>query len=170
MDSSIPLRSITLLLGWPSKRLLPTNSLSIASAETLSDPTTFFEALSYGANQGNPAFRDAIAEWLSSFYTLAVGPTTPQRICITGGASQSLACILQVFTDARYTKLIWMVAPTYFLACKAFEDNGFAGRVRSVPDNEGGVDIEVFRRLLDEVDPEQRTSQDGIAVCFHFSA
>ena len=34
-----------------------------------------------------------------------------------------------------------MVSPTYYLACPIFEDSGFRGRLRSVPEDEEGVDI-----------------------------
>ena len=71
-----------------------------------------------------------------------------ERICITGGASQNLACILQVFSDPLFTRNVWMVSPTYFLACRIFEDSGFHGRLRSVPEDEKGVDIEYLRKAL----------------------
>jgi DNA-binding transcriptional MocR family regulator len=34
-----------------------------------------------------------------------------------------------------------MVSPTYFLACRIFDDSGFAGRLRAVPEDEEGIDI-----------------------------
>lgn len=41
-----------------------------------------------------------------------------------------------------------MVSPTYFLACRIFEDSGFKGRLRSVPEDEEGIDIEFLRREI----------------------
>lgn len=41
-----------------------------------------------------------------------------------------------------------MVSPTYFLACRIFEDSGFHGRLRSVPEDEEGVDVEYLRKAL----------------------
>ena len=42
-----------------------------------------------------------------------------------------------------------MVEPTYFLACPIFEDNGFQGKLKGVPeDKEEGLDIEFLRREL----------------------
>ncbi len=35
-----------------------------------------------------------------------------------------------------------MVAPCYFLACRIFEDAGFAGRLRAVMEDKEGIDIE----------------------------
>ena len=70
-----------------------------------------------------------------------------ERICITGGASQNLACMLQVFTDPLYTR-VWMVAPCYFLACRIFDDSGL--RMRAVGEGEEGVDLQALKEGLEE--------------------
>jgi DNA-binding transcriptional MocR family regulator len=72
------------------------------------------------------------------------------EIAITGGASQGLACILQSFTDPEYTRAVWVVAPCYFMACPIFEDSGFRGRLRAVPEDEGGIDLGALERGLRE--------------------
>ncbi|KAK5204722.1 Valine--pyruvate aminotransferase [Exophiala xenobiotica] len=41
-----------------------------------------------------------------------------------------------------------MVTPTYFLATRIFEDNGFAGRLKGVPEDEEGLDIDRLREIL----------------------
>lgn len=43
-----------------------------------------------------------------------------------------------------------MIEPTYFLACPIFEDGGFRGRLRGIPEGKGDdcVDLEF---LLDEL-------------------
>ena len=43
-----------------------------------------------------------------------------------------------------------MVEPTYFLACTIFQDAGFAGRLRGVPENENGIDISFLAKSLEE--------------------
>ncbi|KAI8946028.1 pyridoxal phosphate-dependent transferase [Xylaria longipes] len=81
------------------------------------------------------------------------------RITITGGASQSLACLLQSFTDPARTLAVWVVAPCYFLACPIFADAGFAGRMRAVPEDEEGVDTAILERemrALEEATQQQR--------------
>ncbi|KAK9367109.1 pyridoxal phosphate-dependent transferase [Lipomyces kononenkoae] len=137
---------IDLFTGWPSPKLLPASRLLEASQRVLSDPDVAASALQYGPDPGCAALREAIAEWINDFYSAPW--TMPSRICISGGASQSLACILQVYTDPTYTKNIFMIAPTYHLACKVFEDNGFAGRLKAVPEDEQGIDIDYLENFL----------------------
>ena len=82
------------------------------------------------------------------------GNITADEITITGGASQALATVLQGFTDPGYTRAVWVVAPCYFMACPIFEDSGFRGRLRAVPEDEAGVDVGVLERRLKECEAE----------------
>jgi DNA-binding transcriptional MocR family regulator len=145
MSTIPPKPSINLLRGWPSPSLLPATQLQRASQIALSDPSISTPALLYGPHDGYLPLRQGISKWLSSFYS---SPDDPSRICITGGASQNLACALQVFTDPGITKAVWMVAPCYFLACRIFEDAGFAGRLRAVREDGEGVDVEYLEREM----------------------
>jgi DNA-binding transcriptional MocR family regulator len=87
--------------------------------------------LSYGPDEGFQPFRENIQRWTGRFFGSGGAEKAVQdehekvgdRICVTGGASQNLACVLQVYSDPVYTK-VWMVAPCYFLACRIFEDSG----------------------------------------------
>lgn len=138
---------IDLLKGWPNPALLPAAQIKTASTIVLSDPEISTPALLYGPDWGYEPLRENIASWLSEFYQPSHKITT-DRICITGGASQNLACILQVFSDPVFTRNVWMSSPTYFLAARIFEDSGFAGRLRSVPEDEEGMSVEYLRREL----------------------
>ena len=138
---------IDLLKGWPNPALLPAAQIKNASTIALSNPAVSTPALLYGPDIGYEPLREHIAEWLTQFYR----PPTPipaGRICITGGASQNIACILQVFSDPIYTRNVWMVSPTYFLAMRIFEDSGFHGRLRSVPEDEQGINIRYLRKAM----------------------
>ena len=139
---------VDLFRGWPSPSLLPVSELSDASTAALAKPSVYEIGLQYGPDEGYEPLRRHIAEWLSDFYKPAA-PVSPRRICISGGASQDLACILQVFTDPMYTRNVWMVAPTYYLACRIMDDSGFAGRLRGIPEDEGGIDLRVLRQELE---------------------
>ncbi|KAM0323530.1 hypothetical protein ACHAQA_008811 [Verticillium albo-atrum] len=142
---------INLLRGWPSASLLPAAALTAAAARALSDPAISVPALQYAPDPGFQPLREDLAAWLARFYGVA---PDPDRICITGGASQSLANILTSFTDTGVTRAIWMVAPCYFLACPIFEDAGFGGRLKAAPEDEDGVDLAVLEKKLKELDEE----------------
>ena len=140
---------IDLLKGWPNPALLPAAQIKTASSAALSNVEVFTPGLLYGPDPGYEPLRANVARWLTQFYQPSE-PVSTERICITGGASQNLACILQVFSDPLYTRNVWMVSPTYFLACRIFEDSGFHGRLRSVPEDEEGLDVAYLRRELKE--------------------
>ena len=147
-----PKRPINLLKGWPNPALLPAAQIKAASASALSDPDISTPGLLYGIDPGYQPLREGIAAWLSRFYEKHLQTSiSPERICITGGASQNLACVLQVFSDPVYTKYIWMVSPTYFMVCPIFEDNAFAGRLRSVPEDDEGIDVHFLRQRLSDI-------------------
>ncbi|KAL1953496.1 hypothetical protein VTO42DRAFT_2749 [Malbranchea cinnamomea] len=145
---------INLFRGWPSPSLHPTSALSTASTHVLSNPSLSAPALGYGPDEGDPGLRHEIASWLTSFYDPVAGPVSADRICITGGASQNLACMLQVFTDPAVTRRVWMVRPTYYLACRIFDDAGFAGRLRGVPEDDEGLDVDVLEEGLKAAEEE----------------
>lgn len=88
-----------------------------------------------------------------------------ERICITGGASQNLACVLQVYSDPVRTK-VWMVAPCYFLACRIFEDAGL--RLGAVPEKGEGIDLKWLERELrgDGKGEERKVCYFLIVRCF----
>ena len=146
---------IDLMRGWPNPGLLPPSHLKEASAVALTDPHIWTPGLAYGPDDGYLPLREELAKWLTSFYeprdAIGIG-----RICVTGGASQNLACLLQTFTDAIYTRNVWMVAPTYFLACRIFDDAGFAGRIKGVPEDEQGVDIDFLSQQLQKSEARAR--------------
>lgn len=139
---------IDLLTGWPNPNLLPPRQLDEASHQILSDPTKT-DVMFYAPDEGYQPLREEIAKWLNEFYRPKTRISSA-RICISGGASQNLACILQTFTDPIYTRNVWMVAPTYYLACRIFADSGFDARMRAVPEDEEGVDLDYLERGLQE--------------------
>ena len=160
-----PQALINLLKGWPNASLLPVQKIQLAAQSALCDPSTAETALSYAPDPGYQPLREQIALWLTRFYA-AQTPISPERICISGGASQNLACILQVFSDPVYTRNVWMVSPTYFLACRIFEDNGFYGKLRSIPEDAEGIDIGFLERSLEESDRAAKLENGGKPVRF----
>ncbi|KAG9808471.1 PLP-dependent transferase, partial [Aureobasidium melanogenum] len=151
--------SINLIKGWPSTSLLPTHHLSRAAHRALADTSVAFPGLLYGPDEGYAPLRETLGTWLTSFYH-PEQPITKERITITGGASQNLACLLQVFTDPAYTRDILFAAPAYMLAFRVFEDNGFSGKMKAVPEDDDGMDMAALRRALEESEkhsPENKT-------------
>lgn len=149
---------INLLRGWPSPHLLPAESLRAAANKVLSNPDIFVPGLQYGPDAGYEPLREELSTFLSGYYNTGTAPDH-ERICITGGASQSLACILQSYTEPVYTKAVWAIAPCYYLACPIFEDSGFKGRLRAVPEDNEGIDLENLERGLkqfeEKLDPKE---------------
>ncbi|KAL1641802.1 Valine--pyruvate aminotransferase [Diplodia intermedia] len=149
---------INLLRGWPNTSLLPTAVIKQAVDSVLTRPDVAIPGLLYGPDPGDPNARTAIAAWLTDFYRPSE-PVTDERITITGGASQNLGCILQTFTDPIFTRNVWISSPAYFLAFRIFEDSGFAGRLRSVPEDDGGIDVDFLRREITK--SEEKARADG---------
>ncbi|KAK9375631.1 pyridoxal phosphate-dependent transferase [Lipomyces chichibuensis] len=150
---SLAVGRINLVRGWPAPDLLPVHQLSDADQRVLSDPSIYEPALHYGDDPGYRPLREALPDWLSTHYNVT---RDPDRICISGGASQNIACILQSFTDPAYTRAIWMVAPCYYLACTIFRDAGFEGRIRGFPEDEEGIDLVELEEGIKTVDEQQQ--------------
>ncbi|KAJ5091392.1 hypothetical protein NUU61_006262 [Penicillium alfredii] len=149
---------IDLLCGWPNPALLPAPELCRSASTVLSTPAIAYPGLLYGPDEGYGPLRAHIAQWLSTFYQ-PQDPISSERICITGGASQNLACVLQVFTDPIYTRNVWMVAPTYHLAARIMDDAGFAGKLRGVPEDQEGVDVAFLEKGLRAA--EDKAQEEG---------
>lgn len=147
MANMANMEPIDLLTGWPNPALLPAAELLRSATTVLSTPSIARPALQYAPDEGYGPLRKNIAQWLGSFYQTRE-PISPLRICITGGASQNLARILAVFTDPVYTRNVWMVEPTYHLAARIIDDAGFAGRIRGVPEDEEGIDLDFLEGAL----------------------
>ena len=172
-DATPTKHQINLLRGCPNPSLLPISQIQTAANEALSNASVSTPGLLYGPDPGYQPLRQSIASWSSDFYfsTLStIQPTSQpptaleadaERICITGGASQNLACVLQVFTDPVYTR-VWMVAPCYFLACRIFEDAGL--RTRAVGEGDEGVDLVGLEKGLIE---EERNIVGKVSLRFH---
>lgn len=142
---------INLQLGWPSPSLFPAPQLLNGAGSVLESSKKTATALIYGPDLGYGPLREEIAKWLSTTYRSSEAISS-DRICISNGASANLENILAKFTEPGYTRSIWMIEPSYFLACPIFTDAGFEGRLRGVPEDEEGLDVEFLRKALQEVE------------------
>ncbi|KAF2124813.1 PLP-dependent transferase [Dothidotthia symphoricarpi CBS 119687] len=143
---------------WPNTALLPTQLLEKATHNVLKNKTIAFPAMCYGPDDGDPRLLRNVASWLTKFYQPA-DPISENRLCITGGASQNLACLLQVFSDPIYTRHVFLVSPAYMLCFRIFEDAGFHTRLRAVPEDDEGIDIDFLERQLEK--SEEKAKADG---------
>lgn len=143
--------AINLIRGWPSTSLLPTTSISKAAQAALADTSIAYPGLLYGPDEGYAPLRESLAKWLTEFYQ-PVAAIQKDRLAITGGASQNMGSMLQVFTDPGVTNSVQIVAPAYMLAFRIFQDNGLANKLRAVPEDEKGVNVEILRRQLQQAD------------------
>ncbi|KAH8172807.1 aminotransferase class I and II domain-containing protein [Sarocladium implicatum] len=152
-------KHINLQLGWPTPSLFPSQALADCAQHVLLDESIAAKALIYGPDPGDQALREATASWLGRVYQLQ-GDALPtsDRIFITNGASAGVNYLLTRFADPSYTRMIWMVEPTYFLACPIFEQAGYKGRLRGVPEDEHGIDLAYLKDALTRVDKESNTS------------
>ena len=147
-----PLHPINFLWGKPAPSLLPIAQLGQASHQLLlKNGAAAVENLEYGDALGCLSLRKQIADLLNLFYQSSQVEST--NICITAGASFALPTILNVLTDSAITKCIWVVSPCFYLACRMFEDVGFAGKIKALPErDDGSVDVEALDQAMSEVD------------------
>jgi DNA-binding transcriptional MocR family regulator len=151
-----PQSPINLQGGWPTPRLHPVKALQAAAGEVFNS-ADIEQQLRYGPGLGTDTLRANVAAWLNDTYTQSNNTTktrqvTADRVAVTNGASNGLATVLQKFTDPAYTVAVWMVEPTYFLACPIFRDAGLAARIRGVPEGPDGVDLEALREAMEGID------------------
>ncbi|ELQ41733.1 aminotransferase [Pyricularia oryzae Y34] len=151
LDPANAKRQINLIRGWPAPHTLPAEHLRTAADRMLTEPDVFVPGLQYAPDPGFQPLREELARFMAPYYYHSRGRTPdPARICITGGASQNLGCVLSSFTDPGFTKAVWVVAPCYHLSNPIFEDAGFRGRLRAVPEDDEGIDLEWLERGLKE--------------------
>lgn len=142
---------INFIWGKPAPSLLPVADLSQAIQDVLTDPATATDALEYGDPAGPIALRHQVARSLTAFYRT---PNAADEICITAGSSQGLVTVLQVLADPVRTKRVWLVVPCFHLACRVFEDAGFTGKLRAVPETEDGINLEYLERAMLQLEME----------------
>ncbi|EEA21315.1 conserved hypothetical protein [Talaromyces marneffei ATCC 18224] len=156
IEATVPQPHINLQRGWPSPHLLPAKALLAGADGVLSNTARATDVMLYGPNIGDPALRKDIAEWLSRLYCLRSPQAQIQKLRSRSQLPRS--ALLSGFTDPVYARRIWMVEPTYFLACTIFEDAGFQGRLTGVPEGDDGVDVEFLRARINDVDEEAAKS------------
>lgn len=135
----IPEGVIHLGVGHPSDSLLPLTTIRSAADKFLNrDSATY---LAYGAEQGDPGFRNMLARFLSRQYRQ---DANPDQIFVTAGASLGLDLICTIFTQPGDT--IFVEEPTYFLALRIFADHRL--NVVGIPVGDDGLIVSALEEQL----------------------
>lgn len=135
---------IDLGIGQPGFDLLPQSELRLAAAQRLAQEDVTL--LSYGFEQGDGYFRQALAGFLSEEYGCDVAS---DELFVTAGASQALDLICTLLTQPGDT--IFVEEPSYFLALRIFADHGL--NVVGLPTDEHGLVVEALEEQLTTLRP-----------------
>lgn len=122
-DNSISKAYITLVRGSPNPSLLPIDLIRRAANAVLSDPSVAHDGLLYGPDAGYEPCREAIAKWLTTVHQPS-RPIGTERILVSGGASQNLGNVMNVYSDSEYTRAVWIVVPAYMLVFRMPSHSG----------------------------------------------
>ena len=125
--------------GQPSLSLLPLAAWRTATDHCLAQGDA--ELLQYGADEGNAAFRNSLAQFLSRRYAM---PVTAAELVVSAGVSQALDLVCTRFTRPGDT--IFVEEPTYFLALEIFRDHGL--QVVGIPIDGDGIRIDALQDAL----------------------
>jgi len=126
-------------VGQPSADLLPVNLLRAGSERYFASAQAL--ELNYGNKQGDPHFREALADFITSISGHA---TTPESLFLSAGNSQALDFVCQRFTQPGDT--VFVEEPSYFLAFRVFHDHAL--NIVGLPMDEHGMDIDRLEKAL----------------------
>jgi DNA-binding transcriptional MocR family regulator len=117
--------------GLPAADLMPAFPLDAVAAPSL---------YQYGATEGEPAFRSAVAQWIRQTGL----PVAENQVLPLAGSQQGLDLAAKLLVD-RGTPML-TEAPTYLAALQVFEFFGAA--IATIPLNDDGPDLEQMERRL----------------------
>lgn len=96
----------------------------------------------YGASEGEPAFREAVAEWIGH----AGLSIAPAQVLALAGSQQGLDLCAKLLIDPGSTLLV--EAPTYLAALQVFQL--FGARIRPLPMDTEGIALDALEAALRE--------------------
>ena len=127
-------------IGQPGFDLLPHDIMANAAATRFAEGDN--DLLNYGYEQGDGRFREALADFLTTYYA---APVSAQQLMITAGASQALDLICTQFTRPGDT--VFVEEPSYFLALRILKEDHKLNVV-SLPIDENGLRIDALEAAL----------------------
>lgn len=141
----VPEDFIDLGVGQPGRSLLPMEIIRQAADHRLAQDARGY--LQYGAEPGDGYFREALAAFLTDSHGL---DARPDRLFVSGGASQALDLICTLFTEPG--AVVCVEEPSFFLALRIFADHRL--RVVSLPTDDHGLILDGLDERLAALRPD----------------
>lgn len=126
--------------GWPGPATFPVTEIAEIAADVLREHGP--EALQYGATEGLPPLREAMAEWLRAAHGLGCDA---EDVLVTHGSQQGMDLAFRTLVDPGDVVLVGL--PTYFGSTGALAMLG--GLAEGVPVDEEGLDVEAARARVE---------------------
>lgn len=130
--------------GYPSAALFDAEGIGAASAQVLRDRPA--ECLQYGATEGAPALRKALAALMSA----RGAAVAPDELLVTSGSQQGFDFLVRALVEPG--SLVLVEEPTYSATLQALRLAG--ADVRGVPSDSDGMDVDALADML--ADPSVR--------------
>lgn len=131
---------VHLSYGFPNSKLFPLVELAEASQKATFEQG--HRALHYSGGQGTIKIR----EWIANRGRIRGINSKPENVLITVGAGQAIDIASRVLINPGDE--VWVEAPSFFSALRAFELSG--ATIRAFPIDENGLQVNLLQSALEE--------------------
>lgn len=131
--------------GYPSPSLFDVEGLMDAGRRVFDDPAA---ALQYGATEGMPALREALAQ----LCVVRGISCEPDQVLVTTGSQQAFDLLVRIFVEPGTP--VYLETPAYPAAIQALRLAGAA--IHESPVDADGLDVERLAQQLEEAAPADR--------------
>jgi 2-aminoadipate transaminase len=132
--------------GMPDPQTFPVEELADISAQVLREKGA--TALQYGPTEGEPALREALANWLTKERL----DLRAENILVTSGSQQALDLLAQVLIDPGDPVIVEL--PSYIGALQAFAAH--RARMIGVPQDDEGIRTDLLEKTLERLSRRKR--------------
>jgi len=132
--------------GLPDPQTFPVKELADISAQVLREKGA--TALQYGPTEGEPALREALANWLTKERL----DLRAENILVTSGSQQALDLLAQVLIDPGDPVIVEL--PSYIGALQAFAAH--RARMIGVPQDDEGIRPDLLEKTLERLSRRKR--------------
>lgn len=143
---------INLGVGYVNDKTIPNAYIQQALAEVVQDVVKYRNALNYGGAEGSPALKNSIRQYYlrNKIGTISEREFEDIKICIGANGATSL---LENFADIFEPGIVITADPFYYIYCDTLIRKGF--KVVAVPEESDGINIEILKDRLAEIDPSE---------------